>query len=94
MTLEGTTTTPDIAEGKLVIRVQNTTAKEMARLYHILQTFFDQGVFNTRNGNLTLHFDERGELRGGDISVHKWKEGKPVITRVAMFDSATVEIIG
>ena len=92
--LEGTKTEPDIQEGKLEIRIKNTTAKEMARLYRLLDALFKNGVTNTRNGRVVLHFNDQGELRGIDKDVSTWREGKEVVTRVAMYEEAIVEIKG
>ena len=46
-----------------MIKITNTTAIEMARLYYNFQTLLDQGVMNVRNGKAILHFDETGKYR-------------------------------
>lgn len=91
--LEGTNVVPDVEEGTIVVKVKNTTENELDRIYKALSMLFEQGVFNTRNGQFTLHFDQDGKLRGGDISVAKWRDGKEIITRVAMYESVSVELM-
>ena len=92
--LEGTNIEPDIPEGTIVIKVNNTTARELGRLCNNIGVIFDQGVMNVRNGRTELHFDNQGVLKGVDMNVSKWREGKEVINRVALYESASVEIIG
>lgn len=89
---EGSQDDCDISNATISVTITNTNAKELSRLYSIIQTMFDQGVFNTRNGSRKLHFNDMGELRGIDIEASTWRDGKNVISRVALFDSAIVEI--
>lgn len=93
MKLEGTHEEVNVPEGRIVIRLCNTNVKELGRLYRTIDTLFNQGAFNVRNGAITLHFNDKGEMRGVDLNVSKWRDGKEVITRVALFDSAVVEIV-
>lgn len=94
MKLEGTQTEPDIEKGNIVISIEKTTIKEMVRLQETIALLFDQGVMNIRNGKAVLHFDDRGKCRAIDKDVSSWRDGKEVITRVAMFDKAIVAIDG
>lgn len=93
MNLEGSNAIVDLPEAKISITLTNTNVRELSRLYTIIQTMFNQGVFNTRNGSRKLHFNDEGELRGIDIEASTWRDGKQVVTRVAVFDNAVVEII-
>lgn len=92
MKLEGTEQEADIENAALSIKITHTNVRELSRLHSIIQTMFDQGVFNTRNGSRKLHFNDNGELRGIDIEASTWRDGKKVVSRVALFDSALVEI--
>lgn len=94
MKLEGTHKEVDIPEMKMSVCVKNTTLEEVGRLYSILQTCFDQGVFNTRNGSIKLHFDNTGRLKTIGVTADKWKEGKEVTHRVALYESVVVEVVG
>lgn len=93
MTLEGTDITPDVPKATIQIQLEDTTVKELSRVHAIIQTCIDRGILNLRNGSAVLHFDDEGELRGVDKNVSSYREGKPVINRVAIFTKATVEII-
>lgn len=92
--IEGTNIEPDIEEGIVVIKIKNTTARELARLCNNIEIIFSQGVMNIRNGKAEMHFDGAGILKGVDMNVSKWREGKEVINRVALYEEAKVEIIG
>ncbi len=92
MKLEGSDQEVDIPEGKITVTVKNTNAKELMRLSNTIHTLFEQGVFNARNGNITLSFNAQGFLGGISVQASKWAAGKPIITRVALFDEAIVEI--
>lgn len=92
MKLEGSDQEVDIPEGKVTVTIKNTNAQEMIRLCNAIHLMFEQGVFNTRNGNITLSFNDKGYLGGIGVQASKWSAGKPVIHRVAMFEEAIVEI--
>lgn len=94
MKLEGSTAEVDIPQGKMTITVKNTNAKEMLRLCNVIHSLFEFGVFNTRNGNIKLSFNDQGYIGQIFVEASKMVMGKPVITRVAMFDEAIVEIDG
>lgn len=94
MAIEGTNISPEIPEGTLKITVTNTTPQELFRIYQTLATIFDQGLLNMRNGKAILHFDDHGSLRGVDKDVSSWRDGKEVVTRVAMHESIVVELLG
>lgn len=94
MLLEGSNTLVDVKEGSISIKVHNTTVDELQRLYAIIGIMFDQGMFNIRNGSASMSFDDRGILKSIDIQASKWRMGKEVITRVAQFEKASVEIEG
>lgn len=90
--LEGSTVVPDTPRAILNVILKNTTKKEVQRIFAILHTLFDQGVFNMRRGSVSLNFNEDGKINSIHIEATKWHGGRPNPTRVAMYEKAIVMV--
>lgn len=82
----------EIPIGKIEIVLEGVTLEQTERLRGIIHTLFEQGLFNLRNGYGIMHFDNDGILRELEIHVKKWRNDKPAVLPLKLYDKAKIEI--
>lgn len=50
----------------------------------MLNTLYEAGVFEIKNGSATLHFDASGTLYEIDGDIKLYRKGKPIIRQVGV----------
>ena len=55
-----------------------TPFAEVERIRANIHVLLENGVFKTRNGNITLHFDSDGQLKQIEQDIVKWRKDKPL----------------
>ena len=75
---------------EISIQIDGITKEEAVRCMNIIDTCFKQGIFNVRNGKITLNFDSDGVLQEIEFSVKKWRRNKDSIKTVQIYEQAII----
>jgi hypothetical protein len=78
--------------GIINIKLEGIETPELERVRCIIQTCFEQGLFNVRNGKVSLNFDSDGTLQEMDFSVKKWRRNKDSLKTVLLYEKADIQI--
>lgn len=62
--------------GTITLNFEGASLQETERFRLLITNLFEQGVFNIKNGNATLHFDNLGTLQAIDVNFRKWRREK------------------
>jgi len=62
---------PLIIDDKIITIFEEIEPREMIRVQQILQTLFEENIFDVKNGKVTLHFDSDKILREIEFNYKK-----------------------
>jgi|TARA_Y100000034_G_scaffold33382_1_gene40929 hypothetical protein len=82
-----------MSTGTINIKLEGVSFQHTERLRKIIHTLISQGVFNIKNGNAVLSFDDEGSLAAIELNIKKWKKGKEPPLLQDHYKNATIEII-
>lgn len=80
------------AIGKIDITLEGASYETTERCRRIIHLLFEQGVFNIKNGEAIVSFDEVGNPGSIRFNYIKWKNNKPDIPVANLYKNAKIEI--
>ena len=78
--------------GTITINLEGVTLEETERCRLVIHTLISQGLFITRNGSITLHFDGEASLQEIEVHTKRWRKDKPDSSLHKILEYAKIEV--